>query len=133
MADTFVAVTNIRHGEDDGEVTQILRGEEVEGLPKEVMVALWAQGSLAVKGTPGDPNTWPKSDEPEPTTPRFVEDVLLAQAASAGAPEGTEVPKTQPNEDVPKDPQKLLDGSAKLRGKQEKSEPESEPATTPTE
>lgn len=45
----LVAKTNIRHGEEDGSVTEVAYGESVEDLPQNVIDYLVAEG-LAVPG-----------------------------------------------------------------------------------
>jgi hypothetical protein len=110
MSDTYVAVTDVKFGKDDGEVQKFKRGEEVSGLSAQQMLELWSAGSIAAKGSPQDPNTWPDaSREVEPTTPRFVEDVLKVQVAFADAPDDVDTPKTQPRRGVFSDPKSLLE------------------------
>jgi hypothetical protein len=109
MADTYVAVSSIQHGEGDDGVTTFERGDEVKGFDDETMVHLWSNGAIAVKGSPEDPNTWPENNVVQNTTPRYIEDVLKAQAAAKGAPSGVDVPMTQPHLDTrPSDPAALL-------------------------
>lgn len=47
----LVALTNVRHGEDDGSVTEVLYGQSVEDLPQNVIDYLLANG-LAGESTP---------------------------------------------------------------------------------
>jgi hypothetical protein len=111
MSKSFVAVTDIRHGEGD-KIKSFKRGDSVTGLKGDTMVELWLAGSLAEKDSPMDPNTWPDAGAGvAATTPRFVDEVLRAQLAAAGAPAGVDVPKTQGDREAHKDPEKLLTGT----------------------
>jgi hypothetical protein len=122
MATNFVAVTNIKHGngvDEDGvqDVVEFDRGDKVTGLDGDTMVSLWASGSLAVEGSADDPNTWPDATQgAQETTPRLIEDVLRQQAASQGAPKGTDVAQTQPSQPIHHDPAGLLAGEGPGRG-----------------
>lgn len=42
----MIAFTEIRHGKDDGSVVVINEGDEVKGLPKDVVEGLKAQGII---------------------------------------------------------------------------------------
>lgn len=108
-ANAFVAVSDVQHGDKDGNVKTFPRGEEVKGLSPEAMLELWEAGALAVKGTAEDPNNWPvEAVGFNATTPRVVEDLLRQQVAEKEGPRGEVVTQSQPGDDVPKDPKKLL-------------------------
>lgn len=55
MGKSYLAVNEIRHGNEDGTLTVFAPGEAVTGLAKEQMVALWEAGVL----TEFDPNNRP--------------------------------------------------------------------------
>lgn len=57
MAD--VALTTIQHGTDDGDVVVIREGDEVKGLPKEVVADLKEQGLI------GEPAATPAQSDDE--------------------------------------------------------------------
>jgi hypothetical protein len=129
---TWVAITQIRHGEGGGEVTVFEPGETVTGLDKDTMYALYAGGSLTEKGSRNDPSTWVNEDaEFQPTTPRLVEEVLHRQMFEQAGPGDVET-KTQTNQDAPKDPAKLLAGpNQDSHDNVTKVEDLSGPSTTP--
>jgi hypothetical protein len=54
----YYAVNEIRHGEPDGGMTVFAPGQQVSGLPKEAMVALWEAGVLEER----DPSARPADD-----------------------------------------------------------------------
>jgi hypothetical protein len=113
MANEFVAVTEVRHGDEDGKVTTFAPGDTVTGLDDDTLHGLWAAGSLTVKGSVHDPNTWVSTTGPYPTTPRVVEEALMAQSRELLGPLGNESDLykgalTQPHEDAPEDPHSLL-------------------------
>jgi hypothetical protein len=78
---SFVAITRVQHGEEDGTVTHLDPGDSVDDLPNEVKAHLYVSGALAVAGSPDDPNTWVDTRDVFPTTPAVVEEALRQQAA----------------------------------------------------
>jgi len=76
----FVAVTQIRHGEEDGTVTVVEPGENVSNWDQKLLDEWWASGSIA----PGVENTEAVMDENERLKLRVAE--LTAQLESARQP-----------------------------------------------
>jgi hypothetical protein len=116
MADTYVAVTDFKIGLADGQVERLSRGEEIDASDftdedHKILGELLMSGSVAVKGSPQDPNTWPKDERPYETTPAVVEAALRAQAlhdlAGVDVPDGV---STQPGNNTPSDAKSLLIG-----------------------
>jgi hypothetical protein len=119
MANTYVAVTEVRHGGEDGKVESFAPGEKVTGLDDDTMHELWSNGSITVEGSVHDPNTWPTRQGTYPTTPRVVEEALMAQARELEGPLGADSALykgalTQPHEDAPENPTALLAGDVEV-------------------
>jgi hypothetical protein len=116
MADNeYVAITSIRHGEDDGTVSEFAPGETIADVEDALLAVWWAEGSLAIKGSTRDPNTWGVTPDVYTTTPRTVEEALQVQAVELFGPRGKESDRyrgalTQPDDEGHDNPAGLLAG-----------------------
>ena len=107
MADTFVAITEVKHGNPDGSVVTFEPGEEIPVTEenRELLTHLYVSGSLAVAGSPEDPNTWVVHPEAYTTTPAVVEESLRQQAADRMFGQGPRLgTNTQPHQEPASDP-----------------------------
>ena len=143
----FVAVSDIRFGDvdDAGKVTNVAfsRGEDVtEGTDEQLHEWLMV-GSIAVKDSAEDPNTWPAPVGLEyHTTPAVVQAALEVQVLALNSPLGKESDTyqgalTQPVDDDhvhPESPADLLVNDNHLGGKSEEATPsKKQPAVVPAQ
>jgi hypothetical protein len=87
----MIAVTDINHGNPDGSVTYINAGDEVEGLPEEVVDELLASGAISDQPSPAAATDRIKELEAEVAR-------LQALANDRGTVEGSTSP-LQPKDD----------------------------------
>jgi hypothetical protein len=110
----LVAVTDIKHGEPDGEVITVERGATIDRSEwdEDALVALYAGGSLTYAGSPTDPNLLDAPKGPFNTTPALVERALQVQAdhAKAGLPLPQGAHTQAGLNEPPENPQELLEG-----------------------
>lgn len=103
MAKQYFAVNEIRHGNPDGELVVFAPGQQVKGLDKDTMIALWEAGVL----TEVDPDAVPRDHRDDEIARLQAElDALKAEKAQTelaapavpapGGPTTTVEPPTEP-------------------------------------
>jgi hypothetical protein len=100
MAKQYFAVNQIRHGQPDGDLIVFEPGQQVTGLDKDVMVALWQAGVL----TEVNPDEVPKDHRDDEIARLQAELAALKAEKEAEAPAPAPVEEVKPNGDTDPDP-----------------------------
>jgi metal-dependent amidase/aminoacylase/carboxypeptidase family protein len=110
MAETYVAVSRLKHGLEDGSVLVFEPGEEVkvggkDRLPKELVQSHLVEGSITVKGWSDDPGTWESAEGANSRNPAssslLLDHALRASHGPAVSDELKAVADGHPNDAAP--------------------------------